>query len=652
MSIDFYRQTEDLTTLKEFKVPPIDDTNQILLGISIIPSPFEDLFNQKKYKKQRFSFSIKSFKELKGAIISVRSLYQKCLIRNKSTFKSYWDVIIELVLSYNIITTLFFLAYQYPSGGMLVIDLACWIVFIIDIGFNFFTEQIDEKGNSIQRFRKIAYNYLIGWFIFDILTILPLSTGGYPMAEYLLRMFRLLKLPGIFNLTDGTGLSYLLTYFCIGKREENGKVSYSFTTKIFVSLVRLFIIIIFIVYFFGCFWYWFQKIVVNYKYSLAKDGTDENSFERYFELEDLESKDIAIRSSYFILTTISTIGYGDFLPRNVYEMAFVLSIMLFGVTLFGVIMGNFNSAIVFYTEATSGVDYLGKLNTFLESIERIHGAIDKELRSRILDYFVYYFEKDRLKLLAKNYWEANTVHDLVSISQDYVKKLPEEDYYHILDNLFSDVIYNYKYFFGSSKMKYALLPHFQPRRFMGNTLIFYSGRYVSEVYFLLNGSISIGYNVYNQHQTLLYCEEGRTIIGDYQAMTRVKNKFDYLAQTIVEAYFLDGDTFVKILDNFYKNEKSRVMAIAVKRENNLKRLYNDHVKQHKIETICSERGGIVKSVMNKENDESEELDQFFIESKLSELGEQTKDANEVSIRALDFMKMSDGVKDRSYKKLV
>lgn len=648
MSIDFYRNTEDLT-VKDFRDQCSDNENQILFGISIQPSAFEDLINKKNAQKQKFSFSIKSFKELKGAIISVRSLYQKCLIRNKSTFKSYWDVIIDLILIYNIITTLFFLSYQNPSGGILVIDLACWIVFIVDIGLNFFTEQLDDKGNPIQSFRKIAYNYLISWLILDILAIIPLSSIGYSMAEYLLRMFRLLKLPGIFNLTDGTGLSYLLTYFCVGKREKNGKVSYSFTTKIFASLIRLFIIIIFIVYLFGCFWHWFQRVVSNYKYSLAKEGNDENSFVRAFGLEGFQGKDLALRSSYFILTTISTIGYGDFLPKNVYEMAFILIIMLFGVTLFGVIMGNFNSAITFYTEATSGVDYLGELNTWFESIERVHGIINKELKSRLLDHFIYYFEKDRLKLLAKNYWEADSVDDLVSISQEYVKKLPEESYYNILDNLFSDVLHNYKYFFGSSKLKYALLPHFQPRKFDKNMLIFYSGRYVSEVYFLLNGSISIGYDVDGQHKTLLYCEEGRTIIGDYQAMTRVKNRFDYLAQTTVEAYSLDGDTFVKILDKFYKDEKSRIIAIAVKRENNLKRLYNDHVKQHKTETIYSERDKIVKAVIQKE---SEELDQFFIESKLSEFGEQSKDSKEISKRILDLIKLNCDIRNNFYKKLV
>ncbi|OMJ88699.1 hypothetical protein SteCoe_9322 [Stentor coeruleus] len=652
MATEFYNYTEDITVVKDIKDQIPEDSSGILLGTSIEPTHFDEFLNGKKSEKSTISFSFKSLKKLSGAIISVGSMYQKCLITQKGRFKSYWEVIMELILAYNIITTLYFLAYQNPSGGMEVFDLVCWILFIIDIGLTFFTEFLDEKGYAIQSFKKIAINYLKGSLIFDILAIIPLRNAGYPRAEYLLRMFRLLKLPGVINLTDGTGVSYLLTYFCVGKREKDGKITYSFTTKIIASLVKLFIIIIFIVYFLGCFWYWFQNVVSNYKYSLAKDGDNENTFERYFiDGKGLESKDIALRSSYFMLTTIATIGYGDYLPKNVYEMAFILVIMLFGVTLFAVIMGNFNSAIAYYTEATSGVDYLGELNSWLESIERMHGIIDKKLKNSLIEHFKYYFEKDRLKSLAKNYWEANSPDDLISASQDYVSNLPEETYFQILENLFSDILHNFKYFFGNTKMKYALLPHFQPRRFLKSEYIFSYGVEVTEIYFLITGNISIGYNVNGEHQTLLYCEEGRTIIGDYQILTRAKNKFDYLAETNVDAYSLDGEVFIKIIDTFFKEEKSGIMAIAVKRENNLKRLFNDHIKNSKVDTTMNESDKKFKTVIPRETGQKDELDEYMIENKLNEFGEQTKDAEQKTKKVLALIKLTEDLRNKTYNRL-
>ncbi|OMJ82217.1 hypothetical protein SteCoe_17113 [Stentor coeruleus] len=650
METEHYHITEDIT-VKDIKDEFSEDSSGILLGTSIEPTTFDNFLSNKKAEKSKISFSFSSLKKLSGAIVSVRSIYKKCLITHRGRFKSYWEVIMELILAYNIITTLYFLAYQQPSGGMLVFDLVCWILFIIDIGLTFFTEFLDEKGYPIQSFRKIAFNYLTGSLIFDILAIIPLRNAGYPRAEYLLRMFRLLKLPGVIDLTDGTGVSYLLTYFCIGKREKDGKITYSFTTKIIASLVKLFIIIIFIVYFLGCFWYWFQNVVSNYKYSLEKSGNDENTFERFFITDDLESKDIALRSSYFMLTTIATIGYGDFLPKNVYEMAFILVIMLFGVTLFAVIMGNFNSAIAYYTQATSGVDYAGELNSWLESIERMHGIVDKKLKTSLTEHFKYYFEKDRLKSLAKNYWEANSSDDLISISQGYVSNLPEEIYYQILENLFSDILHNFKYFFGSTKLKYALLPHFQPRRFLKDEYIFSCGADVTEIYFLLTGNISIGYNVNGEHQTLLFCEEGRTIIGDYQILTRVKNKFDYLAETNVDAYALDGETFNKIINSFFKEEKSGIMAIAVKRENNLKRLLNDHIKNLKVDTTMNESDKKLKTVIPREVGQGDKLDEYLIENKLTEFSEQTKDAEQMTKKVLALMKFTEDLRNKNYKNL-
>ena len=341
-----------------------------LLGMIIKPHLVSDEIHQKK-EKFKFKLSFESLKSIKtSAIVSVRSIYQKLIISHKSLVKKYWDVVMELILGYNVTTTLYFLAYEYPGPSMQMIDFICWVLFVIDIGLNFFTEQITDKGQLVRKFLIISKNYIKGWLIPDVLAIIPFAAAGLPQAEYLLRMIRLIKLPGVLNITDGTGISFLLTYFSFGKREKTGKITYPFTTKIIASLIQLCITIFFLVYFLGCFWYWFQNHAKNYVYSDDKTGksTDESSFEEFYRLNEFHSEHIALRSSYFILTTISTIGYGDFMARNVYEMGFIISVMLAGVAIFGVILGNFNSAITFYTDVANGKDMLGELNTWMEMI--------------------------------------------------------------------------------------------------------------------------------------------------------------------------------------------------------------------------------------------------------------------------------------------
>jgi hypothetical protein len=59
-----------------------------------------------------------------------------------------------------------------------------------------------------------------------------------------------------------------------------------------------------------------------------------------------------------MLTTITTVGYGDYLPKNIYEMALLSIIMLLCVALFAYFMGSFNTAIEDYNAITSIYDQM------------------------------------------------------------------------------------------------------------------------------------------------------------------------------------------------------------------------------------------------------------------------------------------------------
>lgn len=552
-----------------------------LLGTIINPNSSTD----EKTQKPKISFKL-SFKSLKDvgstAIGSVKSLYSRLLIPLNSSLKHYLDVIMELVLAYNVITTLYFLAYAMPGDAMRVIDFICWLFFIFEIVFTFFTETENDKGVITREFLKIAIMYIKSWFFLDVFAIIPLSAGGMPRVEYYFRMVRLLKLPGVLDITDGTGLSYLLTYFKIGKKEKNGKITYSIKIRIIASFIQIFLTLIFFVYFFGCLWFWFQKTVANYKYSSGGYYSDEDEFQDAYELTGLSSEHVALRSSYFMLTTMATIGYGDFLPRNIYEMAFMSCVMLFGVALFAVIMGNFNSAIAYYTDASASADPSGSLISWLDSIEKTKGKMPIFLRKQVIDFYDYYFSKDRLKSLSKNYWDSDNVDDLASISQEYVSDLPDKNYYEILDCLFSDFIYTFQAYLTDEKFKYEIIPYLQPRKFEADQYILNDPDDFDEITFIYTGNFTMGFkfydNGYNRYFPLLYFEAARTVIGDFSAVTGQPSKFYAHTETVLHTYVINAEVFVKMLNERYKNVWKNIMEIAVGREYNLRRLMNEHLR--------------------------------------------------------------------------
>ena len=115
------------------------------------------------------------------------------------------------------------------------------IIFMIDICFNFFMpykESIAKGGGTIKSHRKIARNYLCGWFTLDIISVIPvdnimmaINTSQLEGASILgaIRMLRLLRL---------IKLARILRASRIFSRWENSiSVSYSTRGLIFWTTV-------------------------------------------------------------------------------------------------------------------------------------------------------------------------------------------------------------------------------------------------------------------------------------------------------------------------------------------------------------------------------------------------------------------------------
>ena len=73
---------------------------------------------------------------------------------------------------------------------------------------------------------------------------------------------------------------------------------------------------------------------------------DPSSFEpenfiSYNGLFDKSPNEITIIVTYYMFTSLSTVGFGDYHPRSDFERIFIAMVLLFGVAIFSYIMGNF-----------------------------------------------------------------------------------------------------------------------------------------------------------------------------------------------------------------------------------------------------------------------------------------------------------------------
>jgi hypothetical protein len=107
-------------------------------------------------------------------------------------------------------------------------------------------------------------------------------------------------------------------------------------------------------------------------------------------------------SCYFALTTLSTVGYGDFFPISNQERFCTLIIQLGGVAFFSYIMGNFIEIVANYEANVGPIDLSGDLHNWLILLTRYtknNISLSLSMSEDIEDHFNYYWAQDRLSTI-------------------------------------------------------------------------------------------------------------------------------------------------------------------------------------------------------------------------------------------------------------
>ena len=143
----------------------------------------------------------------------------------------------------------------------------------------------------------------------------------------------------------------------------------------------------------------------------------------------MEPNHISIILTYFAFTTLSTVGFGDYVPRSDDERVVGSIIMLFGVMIFSTIMGGFIDLITEFKHYNKDLNDGYRLAKFFGVLYRFNGKkqIDENLKKRIEDHFDYQWEHNLNIAFA-------TDKDLNIYNQ-----MPEA----VQQNLFTDYMFNH-----------------------------------------------------------------------------------------------------------------------------------------------------------------------------------------------------------------
>lgn len=108
--------------------------------------------------------------------------------------------------------------------------------------------------------------------------------------------------------------------------------------------VKLIIIIFQASYFLGIFYYIYCDVTNDLAYVVELDNKYPEKATHNFigeYMSHMTNMERAIASTYFSFTSLSTVGFGDLHPLNSYERALTAVVLLLGVAVFSIVMGNF-----------------------------------------------------------------------------------------------------------------------------------------------------------------------------------------------------------------------------------------------------------------------------------------------------------------------
>lgn len=205
------------------------------------------------------------------------------------------------------------------------------------------------------------------------------------------------------------------------------------------KIVRLIIIIFTFSYFLGIIWH---ILVVDI--FPPKDIYDTNNFYmtylvkemeegRELDFDDFSRISRLVKMWYFAFTTVSTIGFGDFCPVSTKERMIATIILMFGVSIFSFIIGQFIEIMRNYKQLWA-IGNHKDLSKWISLLSRFNNGnpLKKEMITEIEDFFNYYWDNDRMQALCSE-------SDLKFIDQLPVN-LKEMI---LIDYLFADFIYKY-----------------------------------------------------------------------------------------------------------------------------------------------------------------------------------------------------------------
>ena len=260
--------------------------------------------------------------------------------RPEDSFKVAWDLIGIVLILEELIMIPLLLSFEFDSPPELELaNLLITVFFIMDMVLNLNTGYY-SKGTLIMQRKKIIKKYMSFWFYIDFVSsfpfdLLPLDQltpdEGVTDKSEISKKARVLRIVRFLRFAK---LSKLLRILKLKKTLEKIEDYFQMdlTLNTIMEALKLISFIFFLAHWCACFFH----LVAVYE----KDEGYDQTWITNRNYQDEEWNILYIRSLYWSITTMITVGYGDIIPITWIEKIFAIVVMLLACGVFALSMNT------------------------------------------------------------------------------------------------------------------------------------------------------------------------------------------------------------------------------------------------------------------------------------------------------------------------
>lgn len=314
------------------------------------------------------------------SLIDAHKKRKDLVILAQSNVRALWDITLAWGIIYSCLSLPFTLAFVtselgYVEGyfSLFVLDYVFDGFFLINIYMRHHFTYV-EAGQEVKDLEKIKMHYRKTGLLQDTVANIPwdvlawgfVATPTYVPLLRLNRLLRLARLRPTLRLID----QYLSKW--------RFRIS-SAATK----LVHAFLYLFMVNHWYACVWIWIYRYVEEYT-DMSWAGHDALSVVG----EDISAR--YIRAFYFVITTLSTVGYGDIRPWRNIETIFELIVILTSACMFAGIIGQF-TAYFQYLDSDGVNAFKSKLNSLRSYMS--YRELPNDLQQAILSHHKFLWKR-------------------------------------------------------------------------------------------------------------------------------------------------------------------------------------------------------------------------------------------------------------------